>query len=360
MGLCEKQAEQITYITNINIAVTEFLRGLRDSCKEADEIIMTIKNTTIRKRKNGLYELRYYSNGKQTSLYARTQSALRAKYNKRKKPQVVQTLDTIKLCDWYQLWLKKYKTPILKPKSLKLITNSFNKYILPQIGNIALNRLTEDVIQNLLNGIIGKERTKTLVYIHLNDCLSKAVPEHIANNPMQKIVIKKYNGEKGKALTRAQQNQLTNYLDKSNNKYKNLFYFYLNTGARLNEALNLKLSDVDYDNKTIHINGTKTKSANRTIPVNDNVLNLIDKKEIPFDFNERQVQKEFKMICQELGFEKITIHSLRHTFVTRCIEKGIKLTTIQKWVGHSSIKITSDIYGDIQSEFEREELAKLD
>jgi len=319
---------------------------------------MTIKDTSIRQRKSGLYELRYYENKKQISIYARSLNQLRIKYNKAKNKQI-EYKKGISLAEWYDIWLEKYKKPLLKQSSLDVILGNFKNHILPKLGEKEINKITEDDIQKLLNNIKNKERTKTLVYIQLNDCLNRAIPTHIENNPCKNVIIKKYNGEKGKALTRQQQNELVNYLERTNHKLKNIILFYLNTGTRLNEALSLKLEDIDFENKTVHIKGTKTTKSNRTIPVNENVLNLIEQKEIPFDYQDRYIQKNFKDICNELKFENITIHSLRHTFVTRCIEKGIKLTTIQKWVGHSSIKITSDIYGEIQTEFEREELDKL-
>lgn len=319
---------------------------------------MTIKDTSIRQRKNGLYELRYYENNKQVSIYARSLNQLRIKYNKTKNKKI-EYKKTVTLAEWYAMWLEKYKKPLLKQSSLNIIQGNFKNHILPFIGDKELNKITEDTVQKLLNQIKNKERTKTLVYIELNDCLNKAIPTYIETNPCKNVVIKKYNGEKGKALTRNQQNELIDYLERTNHKLKNIILFYIYTGTRLNEALNLRLEDVDFENKTIHIKGTKTSKSNRTIPVNEKVLALMEKTETPFNYQARYVQKGFKEICNELKFENITIHSLRHTFVTRCIEKGIKLTTIQKWVGHSSIKITSDIYGEIQTEFEREELDKL-
>lgn len=237
---------------NINIAINEFLKGLKDSSisENNKNLNMTIKDTSIRQRKNGLYELRYYENKKQISIYARSLNQLRLKYNKTKNKRI-ECKNGLVLNDWYNQWLDKYKKPLLKESSLYMIMGNFKNHILPTLGNKELSKITENDIQKLINGIKNKERTKTLVYIQLNDCLSKAVPTHIASNPAKNIVIKKYNGQKGKALTRQQQEMLINYLERTNHKLKNLILFYLQTGTRLNEALNLKYEDIDFINKTI-------------------------------------------------------------------------------------------------------------
>ena len=45
-----------------------------------------------------------------------------------------------------------------------------------------------------------------------------------------------------------------------------------------------------------------------------------------------------------MGIEGFTPHSLRHTFATRCVERGVKPKALQKLMGHASISTTLDIY----------------
>lgn len=58
-------------------------------------------------------------------------------------------------------------------------------------------------------------------------------------------------------------------------------------------------------------------------------------------------------------FEHCYMHSLRHTFATRCIEKGVQPKTLQKILGHSSIQITMDLYVHVTDEHLEEELDKM-
>lgn len=45
-----------------------------------------------------------------------------------------------------------------------------------------------------------------------------------------------------------------------------------------------------------------------------------------------------------MNIERFSMHILRHTFATRCIESGMKPKTLQKLLGHSNIGITMNLY----------------
>lgn len=69
----------------------------------------------------------------------------------------------------------------------------------------------------------------------------------------------------------------------------------------------------------------------------------------------RRINEKYH-ICSE----NLHTHRLRHTFVTRCIEKGISLSVIQEIVGHvQSISITFDTYTSVSNDFITQELQKL-
>lgn len=58
-------------------------------------------------------------------------------------------------------------------------------------------------------------------------------------------------------------------------------------------------------------------------------------------------------------FEHCYMHSLRHTFATRCIENGVQPKTLQKILGHSSINITMDLYVHVTDEQMFSEIEKM-
>ena len=119
------------------------------------------------------------------------------------------------------------------------------------------------------------------------------------------------------------------------------------------------IKDIDYKNKTLHINGTKTNSSNRTIPLFDEaaaLLSVLPHNSDGFFFNFRPdyVTHAFKKICPEHK-----LHDLRHTFATNCPEAEIPLKVVQKWLGHSNIDTTADIYTHVTQDISCAEAHKL-
>ena len=63
---------------------------------------------------------------------------------------------------------------------------------------------------------------------------------------------------------------------------------------------------------------------------------------------------------KELNLKGFSMHSLRHTFITRLTEQGVASKLIQKWVGHSTNLITEKVYTHINSDFEQAMFKKID
>lgn len=61
-------------------------------------------------------------------------------------------------------------------------------------------------------------------------------------------------------------------------------------------------------------------------------------------------------ICDKAGIDRFSMHVLRHTFATRCIEAGMKPKTLQKLLGHSSIQITMNLYVHVTEDEKKKEI----
>jgi integrase/recombinase XerD len=132
------------------------------------------------------------------------------------------------------------------------------------------------------------------------------------------------------------------------------------TGARASEALNLKLDEVDLENNLIHIvNGKGNKD--RVVPICQNLKQILNtylsKHRFPpknktsnrFFLTQKTgkvslnyLNKNIHDACSALGLSnKISSHTLRHSFASNLLAKGVSLVTIQKLLGHSNLKVTS-------------------
>ena len=69
--------------------------------------------------------------------------------------------------------------------------------------------------------------------------------------------------------------------------------------------------------------------------------------------------KSLARIGKKIGVDKLTMHSLRHTFATRCIEDGMKPNVLQKLLGHSTIAMTMDLYVHVTDDERISEMNKV-
>jgi integrase len=112
-------------------------------------------------------------------------------------------------------------------------------------------------------------------------------------------------------------------------------------GADANEKRPLIWTDANLDRRTLFLPGTKTEAAPRTIPMSEKLHELLsrlkaEKNPLP---NDRIVpinsaRKCLQTACKKLGFPKFTHHDFRHFFATTCIESGVDIPTVSRWLGH--------------------------
>ena len=75
---------------------------------------------------------------------------------------------------------------------------------------------------------------------------------------------------------------------------------------------------------------------------------------------------QFQRVIEKYGIldkkvrGRVSLHSLRHTFATRCIEAGMQAKVLQHILGHSDIKIAMNTYCDASESFQNENIAMTD
>ncbi len=264
------------------------------------------------------------------------------------------------LFDWLDEWYTVYKVPLLKDSGLLQLRVCINKHIKQNFENKKLHEYTAMEIQTCLNKIDGT-RMRKYTYDTLSAAMRKAYNlDLVSDNVMLKVDGIKHKRKTGRALTVDEQARFVHLIRQ--NKYRDLYLFYLGTGCRKSEALTIKWTDVDYVGKRIHVKGSKTENADRYVPLFPEIETLLagikHTDEYIFPITENTIKCNFKRLKRQSGLT-FRIHDLRHTFATRCLEAGIAINTVQLWLGHSKASTTADIYTHVQSNFEKEEIKKL-
>ena len=257
-------------------------------------------------------------------------------------------------------WLTDCKAPKVKPKSLAVLRSGIDNYIKPHIPD---KPLTECRASEMLKAIenVPYSYMRQVVYSIFRAVFRRAYQyDLIPSNPAEKLDFVKHIRKKGKALTNDEQSAYVQAI--ATEPMRPLWLFYLLSGCRCQEALALRWSDIDTEQKRVFIRGTKTETAERYIPLFPQLAELLANipkdGETVFPYTLRAVQWNFNRIRKQHGFQ-FRIHDLRHTFATRCLESGIAPNTVQKWLGHASIATTANVYSHILTDFERQEMQRF-
>jgi len=142
-------------------------------------------------------------------------------------------------------------------------------------------------------------------------------------------------------------------------------------GMRIaSEAVWVTWADIDTVRKEIIVRGhpeTGTKNSDiRRIPIISDMENLLErmrKKEKKLEgpiLKISRCNEALKRVCNEMGINRLTHHDLRHLFATRCIESGVDIPTVAKWMGHKDGGILAlKTYGHLRNEHSQQMAAKV-
>ena len=295
---------------------------------------------------------------------------------------------------WLKFWLHEYKKRVLKPSTFAKYYSKIGQ-INPHIGNIKLKDLRREHVQQLVNGMADKKAAATVTdtYKILKWSLNKAVDDNlIRTNPCSKVVLPKNDKVLPRVLSSAEQEEFERIANQSYHGKGLIILVY--TGLRIGELIGLTWNHVDFENETIRIEQSVTESMNydgdkpkvekfvgtpktrasiRTIPLVPKVLEIFRELKEDYPFSKEYVFAQpdgsiaryvpfyslTKTIGKEMKIDGLHPHCLRHTFATRCLERGINLKVAQELLGHYSIKITADMYTQATSDVKKELIMKL-
>ena len=137
-------------------------------------------------------------------------------------------------------------------------------------------------------------------------------------------------------------------------KHRIVLTLIYSAGLRSQEAINLKLSDIDFERKTIHIRQSKYKK-DRIVPLSDYIAKglikyisaehphiwLFNGKESDGRYSVKGLSWIIRENLKKTDIRKdVSLHSLRHSYATHLLEDGVNIVTIKKLLGHAHITTT--------------------
>lgn len=367
---------------------------------------MPRRGVNIYKRKDGRWEGRikkeetFGASRKYISVYGKTYTEVK---NKMDTIKISQRKNTgrceCSLKDAVEIWLND-KQAYWKPTTYATYYQIVNKYIIPGLGNLHIDHIDEQQLEQFLADIRAKQKGKLLSnrYLH-NICavILKAIsynkkkyhytidiPENpVAINGKRQMILP---GEKDMAVL---EKFLIDHIYDST-CLGILIAFY--TGIRIGEVCALTWKDVNLREELIYIrrniqrvktgdgqkNNTqillqtpKTNNSLRIIPIPPVLLSLLRKyqrseeeyiiqgKKKPWT-EPRTLQYRFAAILKKCGIENFNFHMLRHAFATRCIAEGFDVKSLSEILGHSSIQITLSLYVHSNLQRKKQLMQKID
>ena len=347
---------------------------------------------TLRKRTDGRWEARvvvgYDEKGypKTKNVTSKSKTECQRKLNELKE-QFDSASDKCKsemsFSDWLNFWFENYSKPALRESTKDFYRNLIYNYIIPEIGNIQLDKLTSSDLQQFYSKLKKSGRkTRTELFgeglsdrmvrschTTLKSALHKAVDEGlIRSNP---AIGCKLPPKKAKEMQVLTNEEIQRFLIQAKEDgFYEFFLLELATGMRRGEILGLQWADLNFKTGELHItrqasvvNGKlnisvpKTKTSDRIVILPKVLLDMLSeyKKNVnskwifPSPKNENvprnpvSMGKSLKKILSRAECKNIRFHDLRHTFATMALENGMDVKTLSAMIGHVSAATTLDV-----------------
>lgn len=298
------------------------------------------------------------------------------------------------------LWLENYKTTV-KTSTFENVKSKVEKMTEEHFKEMKLKQVTTTYCQK-----VAIELSKTYVlYGHYLSVINRifkyaVLMDILPSNPFDKIIRPKSRQvqRKGNFLTKKELKEFLKLAQTATLSYFfPLVHLMSYTGLRQGEALALKWSDIDFENKKITVDKTavrikekqtlqtpKTKNSKRVISIDPTTISILKswkKDQIKIYFkNGKHFEGEenfiftnkrgdwvhihnfiryFKRFIADHGLKPITPHGLRHTHASLLFSAGVEPKNISDRLGHSTVQITLDLYTHITEEQRTDTVDKL-
>lgn len=331
--------------------------------------------------KSPFYQLVYELNGKRTTVSTKTKSkseAMKFMRNFKVEDRPVERIQRVTL----QVFKNEYMAYCRENKSKHYVKGSIKTtftMLEKALGNPLLNDISVRAVDKFIS---AKYKTApysaVLTYRVIKAAMNKAIQwGYLKENPLRNLKCPRVPRKLPLFISQEELNSIISNIEDSRIKRMCEFAFY--TGMRLSEMTNLTWECVNLHNRIITIknNGSFTtkNKTDRIVPICSKVQDILlfetewNKKyhstyvfnKVPkVKYNEDYVSKKFKSAVKNTTVNPdVHFHTIRHSFASMLVSKGVSLYVVKELLGHSDFA-TTQIYAHLQKDALQEAVKVLD
>ena len=301
---------------------------------------------------------------------------------------------------WLTYWYENHSKPKIRPTTQETYESRIRLHIIPEIGDIPLNKLTQNDLQQFYGRIKNSGRKRftdkygeglsdrmvRMCHATCRSALEKAVQDGLIRvNPAIGCKLPPKKAREMQVLTRE---ELQRFLIQAKFEgYYEVFLLDLATGLRRGELMALQWDDLNFKTGVLNVNKQvydvrgqlqistpKTKNSVRKIVLPPAVVAVLQEYKKTVDsrwmfpspvkedcpITPGVVRRRLQLILEHAGCKHVRFHDLRHTFATLALENGMDVKTLSAMLGHVSAVTTLDIYTHITGDMQRAAAASID
>lgn len=308
----------------------------------------------MKRRKRYPYRTSVVVNGHRYDIKAKTRQEMMDKVEAKRNQEFNIDTDTYTVREWVDICIDNYKPNITA--SAKAGYASKCKHFTELLGPFKLWQVNPIMCQTAIDLMAGySEYTIRKVRELMHFCFQKAVTYRLISvNPASDISMPECKkSHRRRELTPEEQEKILAAIP-LRPEYL-MYVFMLFCGCRPQEASNICRDDIE--GKLLHIRGTKTENADRWVYLPSTVRDMIpddvtgylvtDANGNPMSANTRR--RTWIKFRADAGLsDDVVPYMCRHTFCSTLLyDVHIDISRVSKIMGHSSVKLTSDVYGHV-------------
>lgn len=303
--------------------------------------------------------------------------------------------------EFSDLWLKSYVQGNLKPSTIKsygdILTKKLCYFDSRRLSEITTGQLQAYVANRLKDPARkrSKQNLDTFVPVTAKTVCNEIMVMkelfrharkwgYIKINPAEDVDRPKTNSAEIEILT---PDEFKKLFAKTHSHYQTAFLTAFLTGLRAGELWALKWTDIDWNSKRIFVRRAlwqgkfqlpKSKKAIRKIDITDELVGELKAWKLACPVNDddlvfpgidggvanhvNTVNRHFYPALRRAGLRQVSFHSLRHSNASLRIQVGQNIKYISEQMGHSTVRITLDIYGHLFDDvnFTRQQVTLLE